>query len=102
MISKLGPPVGVLLVTALSAPALWCQSSQPDPWLDIPSYDYQLVWQLRRGADAKAARRSSQEPASAVDTFKRLAYIDRPDDALMLMKRTLETADATQTIAALH
>jgi tetratricopeptide (TPR) repeat protein len=87
---------------ALSAPALLCQSSQPDPWLDIPSYDFTLVWQLRRGVDAKAARRLAQEPGSTVAVFKGLVGIDRNDDALMVLKRTLETADAAQTIAALH
>ncbi len=102
MISTVRLIIGVLLVTALSAPALWCQSSQPDPWLDIPSYDYPLVWQLRRGADAKAARRTAQEPAAAVTTFRRLAGVDRNDDALMILKRMLEPADTAQTIAALH
>lgn len=94
--------IGAVLITLLAPPALFGQSSQPDPWLDFPSYDHLLVWQIRRGADAKAARRLAQEPAAAVDTFKRLAGVDRPEEALMVLKRILEAADTAQTIAALH
>ncbi|HET6893117.1 MAG TPA: tetratricopeptide repeat protein [Pyrinomonadaceae bacterium] len=94
--------IGVVLITALAAPVLIGQSSKPDPWLDFPSYDSIIVWRLRQGADAKeAARRLVQEP-EAVDTFTRLVRVDRLDDALLVLKRTLDSADAAQTIAAMH
>jgi tetratricopeptide (TPR) repeat protein len=94
--------MGVLLVTALAAPLVLGQSPTPDPWLDIPSYDSTLVWQLRRGADVKAARQIGPQTAASVDTFRRLAGVDQRDEALMVLKRILETADAEQTVAALH
>jgi TolA-binding protein len=94
--------IGVVLITALAAPLILGQSAKPDPWLEFPSYDSIMIWRLRQGADAKAARQLSQEPAAAVDTFRRLIGVDRPDDALVVLKRTLEAADAAQTIAALH
>src|SRR4051812_5200717 len=93
--------VGILFVSALAPQVLRGQSTTPNPWLDFPTYDSTLIWQLRQGADAKAARRLMQDPAS-VETFTRLAGVGRSDDALMVLKRTLETGDAAQTIAALH
>src|SRR5438105_1417788 len=85
----------------LSASRLVGQAPKPDPWLDFPSYDSPMIWQLRQSADAKAARELVQEPAS-VDTFTRLVRSGLNDDALMVLKRTLETADTAQTIDALH
>lgn len=94
--------VGMLLVLALAAPALLGQSPPADPWLDFPSYDSTMLWYLRQGASVKEAKRlHAQDPASA-ETFRHLVGADRRDDALLLLKRTLEVADAEQTIAAMH
>lgn len=94
--------VGILLVTALAAPALLGQSSQADPWLDFPSYDSIMVWYLREGARVKEAKRLLAQNSAPPETFKRLADAGRLDDALLLLKRTLEAADAETTIATLR
>ena len=39
--------IGILLATALSAPALVGQSTV-DPWREFPSYDSEIVWRLRQ------------------------------------------------------
>jgi tetratricopeptide (TPR) repeat protein len=94
--------VGILLVTALAAPALLGQSSQVDPWLDFPSYDSTMVWYLRQGANAREARRLLAQNSATPETFRRLVGAGRLDDALLLLKQTFEVADAEQTIAAMH
>lgn len=94
--------VGALFLTVLSVPSLCGQSSRSDPWLDFPSYDQTLVWYLRRGADAKEAKRLLAQDSASVDSFKRLLGAERRDDALVALKRILETPNAAQTIAALH
>ena len=93
--------VGILLVTALAAPALLGQS-RADPWLDFPSYDSTLLWHLRQGANVKEAKRLLAQNSAPPETFRRLVGAGRLDDALLLLKRTLEAADAEQTIAAMH
>jgi tetratricopeptide (TPR) repeat protein len=85
----------------LLASPLAGRSTKPDPWLDFPSYDSTMIWQLRQGADTKAARELVRQPAS-VETFTRLANAGRFDDALLVLKRIIETSDTGQTIAALH
>jgi tetratricopeptide (TPR) repeat protein len=60
------------------------------------------VWKLRRGADAKEAKRLLAQDSASVDTFRRLVAAERRDDALVELKRILEASDAAQTIAALH
>lgn len=94
--------VGVLLLAALTAPALVSQSPTPDPWREFPSFDGAIVSRIRRGADAKEAARLLVHAPASVDTFVRLARLDRPDDALAVLKRALDAADATQTMAALR
>jgi tetratricopeptide (TPR) repeat protein len=94
--------VGALFLTVLSVPSLFGQSSRPDPWLDFPSYDQTLVWYLRRAADAKESKRLLAQNSTSVETFRRLVAAERRDDALLVLKRILQTADAQQTIAALH
>ena len=94
--------VGVLLLTVLSVRSLCGQSSTPDPWLDFPSYDQTIVWNLRQGADAKQGKRRLAHDSASVDTFRRLVAAGRQDDALVELKRILEAPDAAQTIAALH
>lgn len=94
--------VGVLLLTFLSVPSLCGQSSRSDPWLDFPSYDQTLVWNLRQGADAKQSKQRLAHDSASVDTFKQLMTAERRDEALVELKRILETPDAAQTIAALH
>ena len=94
--------VGILLVTAFAAPALLGQSSQADPWLDFPSYDSTMVWYLRQGANVKEAKRLLAQNSATPETFRRLVGAGRRDDALLLLKRTLEAADAEQTIAAMR
>jgi hypothetical protein len=94
--------VGALFFTVLSVPSLCGQSSRPDPWLDFPSYDQTLVWYLRRGPDAKEGKRLLAQNSTSVDTFRLLFAAERRDDALLVLKRILETADAQQMIAALH
>ena len=94
--------VSILLVTALAAPALLGQSSQVDPWLDFPSYDSTMVWYLRQGANVREAKRLLAQNSAPPETFRRLVGAGRLDDALLLLKRTFETADAEQTIAAMH
>ena len=96
------PIVGVLFFTFLSVPSLCGQSSRSDPWLDFPSYDQTLVWNLRQGADAKQGKRRLAHDSASVDTFKRLMIGERRDDALVELKRILEAPDGAQTIAALH
>src|ERR1700738_3111605 len=94
--------VGALFLTVLSVPSLFGQSSRPDPWLDFPSYDQTLVWYLRRAADAKESKRLLAQNSTSVETFRRLVASERLDDALLVLDRILQTADAQQTIAALH
>ena len=94
--------VGILLVTALAAPVLLGQSPPADPWLDLPSYDSTMLWYLRQGASVKEAKRLLAQNSASPETFKRLVGAGRRDDALLLLKRTLELADAEQTIAAVH
>lgn len=94
--------IGALFVTVLSVPSLCGQSSRSDPSVEFPSYDQTLVWYVRRGADAKEARRLLAQGSPSVDTFKRLVAAERRDDALVQLKRILEAPDAAQTIAALH
>lgn len=94
--------VGALFLTVLSVTSLCGQSPRSDPWLDFPSYDQTLVWYLRRGADAKEAKRLLAQDSASVDSFKRLLGAERRDDALVALKRILETPNAAQTIAALH
>ncbi|MFY9618566.1 MAG: tetratricopeptide repeat protein [Pyrinomonadaceae bacterium] len=94
--------VGILLVTALAAPALLGQSPPADPWLDFPSYDSTMLWYLRQGASVKEAKRLLAQNSASPETFRRLVGAGRRDDALLLLKRTLEVADAEQTIAAMH
>ena len=93
--------VGILLVTALTASAFG-QSSKVDPWLDFPSYDSTMVWYLRRGAEVKEAKRLLAQNSASSETFRRLVGAGRLDDALLLLKRTFEAADAETTIAAMH
>lgn len=94
--------VGILLVTALAAPALLGQSSPADPWLDFPSYDSTMVWYLRQGANVKEAKRLLAQNSAPPETFRRLVGAGRLDDALLLLKWTLEAADGEQTIATMH
>jgi tetratricopeptide (TPR) repeat protein len=94
--------IGIVLITALAAPVLLGQSSQPDLWVDFPSYDSTMIWQLRRGAEAKEARRVLAQKSSSAETFRQLIAADRLDDALMVLKQVLDTSDAAQTIAAMH
>jgi tetratricopeptide (TPR) repeat protein len=94
--------VGALFLTVLSVPSLCGQSSKPDPWIDFPSYDQTLVWYLRRAADAKESKRLLAQNPTSVETFRRLVAAERRDDALLVLKRILQNADAPQTIAALH
>ena len=93
---------GILLVTALAAPALLGQSPPADPWLDFPSYDSTMLWYLRQGASVKEAKRLLGQNSASHETFRRLAGAGRRDEALLLLKRTLEVADAEQTIAVMH
>ena len=93
--------VGILLVTALTTSAFG-QSSKVDPWLDFPSYDSTMVWYLRRGGDVNEAKRLLAQNAAPPETIRRLVGAGRLDDALLLLKRTFEAADAEQTIAAMH
>ncbi|HEX7774576.1 MAG TPA: hypothetical protein VF435_19290, partial [Pyrinomonadaceae bacterium] len=93
--------VGALFLTVLSAPSLRGQSKS-DPWLDFPSYDQPLVYYLRRGADAKDAKRLRAQDEASVDTYRRLVAAERRDEALVELKRILEAADGARTIAALH
>src|SRR5688500_11837461 len=94
--------VGILLVTALAAPALLGQSPPADPWLDFPSYDSTMLWYLRQGASVKEAKRLLAQNSASPETFRRLAGAGRRDDALLLLKQILEAADAEKTIAAMH
>ncbi len=94
--------VGILLVTALAAPALLGQSPPADPWLDFPSYDSTMLWYLRQGASVKEAKRLLAQNSAPPETLRRLVGAGRRDDALLLLKRTLEAADAEQTIAVMH
>ena len=94
--------VGALFLTVLSVPSLCGQSSRSDPWLDFPSYDQTLVYYLRRGVDAKEAKRLLAQDSASVETFRRLVAAERRDDALVELKRILEAPDGAQTIAALH
>ena len=93
--------VGALFLTVLSVPSLYGQSST-SPWLDFPSYDQTLVWNLRRGAAAKEGKRLPARDSASVDTYRRLVAAERVDDALVELKRLLEAPDDAQTIAALH
>jgi len=78
--------VGILLLTALAAPALG-QSSQADPWLDFPSNDSTMVGHLRQGANVKEAKRLLARNSATPETFRRLVGVGRLDDALLLLKR---------------
>jgi tetratricopeptide (TPR) repeat protein len=94
--------VGVLLLTILTPSALAGQSSTPDPWREFPSYDFLIAMRLREGADAEEAERLLAQAPASVDTFTKLVRAKRLDDALVILKRALEAADAAQTIAALR
>jgi tetratricopeptide (TPR) repeat protein len=94
--------VAALFLTVLSVPSLCGQSSRSDPWLDFPSYDQLLVYYLRRGADAKEAKRLLARDSASVDTFRRLVAAERRDDALVQLKRILEKPDVAQSIAVLR
>ena len=94
--------VGALFLTVLSVSSVCGQPSRSDPWLDFPSFDQTLVWYLRRGADAKEAKRLRAQGSASVDTFRRLVAAERRDDALVELKRILEAPNAAQTIAALR
>ena len=94
--------VGALILTVLSVPTLCAQPSRSDPFLDFPTYDQTLLWNLRQGATAKDSKRLLAQDSASVDTFKRLVAAERRDDALVELKRILEASDIAQTIAALH
>jgi tetratricopeptide (TPR) repeat protein len=57
---------------------------------------------LREGADAEEAERLLAQAPASLDTFTKLVRAKRLDDALVVLKRALEAADAAQTIAALR
>src|SRR5689334_3595335 len=94
--------IGALFLTVLSVSSLCGQSAKSDPWAEFPSYDQTIVWYLRQGADAKEGKRLLAQNSTSVEAYRRLVAAERRDDALLVLKRILETADARQTIAALH
>ena len=94
--------VGVLLVTAIAAPALPAQLRTDDPWIDFPAYDSTMVWYLRRGAEVKEARQRLAQNSTSADSFTRLVAAGRLDDALLLFKRIVEAGDPEQTIAVMR
>jgi tetratricopeptide (TPR) repeat protein len=57
---------------------------------------------LREGADAEETERLLAQAPASVDTFTKLVRAKRLDDALVVLKRALDAADAAQTIAALR
>jgi len=61
-----------------------------------------MVWYLRQGANVKEAKRLLAQNSAPPEAFKRLVGAGRPDDALLLLKRTLEAGNAEQTIAAMQ
>jgi tetratricopeptide (TPR) repeat protein len=94
--------VGVLLATMLMPSGIVGQSSMPDPWREFPSYDSLIAMRLREGADAEEAKRLLVQAPASVDTFTKLVRSKRLDDALVVLKQALDTADAAQQIAALR
>jgi TolA-binding protein len=92
----------LLACVCLSASPLVGQSPTPDPWREFPSYESQLIWRMRQGADTKEAARLLKEAPASLETFTKLAHVNRLDDALEVLKRALENADALQTVAALN
>ena len=61
-----------------------------------------MLWYLRQGANVKEAKQLLAQNSNSPETFRRLVGAGRRDDALFLLKRTLEVADAEQTIAVMH
>src|SRR5438067_11724901 len=92
----------LLACVCLSASAVVGQSPTPERWREFPSYDSQIIWRLREGADAKEAARLLKQAPASIDTFTKLARVHRLEDALAVLKRALDTPDPTQTIAALR
>jgi hypothetical protein len=60
-----------------------------------------MVWYLRQGANVKEAQRLLAQNSATPEAFRRLLGAGRRDDALLLLKRTLEAGNAEQTIAAM-